>query len=129
MNIQQILSERRRARNLKTKEELLEDFARKFIEGILCPIFSEMERNFQNTITFKLEIQWNPNDRNFFKLWMTPQIKKYHMKKLKYPKRLIKNFRVADAMKTVSELAPKYGIKSYPLRGADAIECEVQLSL
>lgn len=129
MNIQQILSERRRARDPSTQEKPIKRFAREIIEDTLFPIFSKMERKFQNTITFELDIHWNPNDRNFFELWMTPQLKKYHMKKLNYPKHLIENFQVADAMKTVIELAPEYGIKSYPVQSTDVVVCEVHLSL
>ncbi len=129
MNIQQILSERRRARDPSMQEEPIKRFARKIIENTLFPIFSEMEEKFQNTITFELDIHWNPNDRNFFELWMTPQLKKHHMKKLRYPNHLIENFHVEDAMDAVIELAPEYGIRSYPLQSADVVVCEVQLSL
>lgn len=126
MNIQRILSEKRKARKLITKEEMIKESARKIIENTLIPIFSKMEEKFKATTTFKLEINWNPNDKKFFKLYITPKLSRYHLKKLKYP---IKGLPVCDVMKVVIELTPTYGIKSYPLRGADVVSCELSLSV
>lgn len=126
MNIQQILSERRRARKLITKEEIINDSAKKIIENTLIPIFSKMEEKFKGITTFKIKINWNPNDKKFFKLYIIPELRKYHLKKFKYP---TKGLPVWDVMKAVVKLTPEYGIESYHLQSADVVACELTLSV